>query len=97
MIRHVNLGILEVILMVVQEILTKSIKMNKMTITLTLHLKKYRIESKLQEEIRDRLLSKNISFKLIKAVMFNIDNHEKDILEVGYKKKKFRHKKNGIN
>ena len=58
-----------------------------MTITLTLHLKKDRIDSKLQEEIRNRLLSKMFSFKVIKAVMFVIDNHEKEILAVGYKNK----------
>ena len=34
------------------------------------------IESKLQEEVRNMLLSKKCSLKLIKAVMFNIDNHE---------------------
>ena len=80
---HVNLDILEVILVIVQEILTKNIKMKKMTITLTLHLKKDTIESKLQEEIRNSLLSKQISFKVIKAVMFNIVNHDKEILPVG--------------
>ena len=41
--------------------------------------KKDIIESKLQEEFRNRLLSKIISYKLIKAVMFNIDCHEKEI------------------
>ena len=29
----------------------------------------------------------NFSLKVIKAVMFNIDNHEKQILAVGYEKK----------
>ena len=59
-----------------------------MTITLTLQLKKYKIDSKLQEEIKNRLLSKRFSFKVIKSVMFDIDNHEKDILAVGYKNQK---------
>ena len=45
------------------------------------------IESKLQEEVINRLLSKKKSFKVIKAVMFNIDNHEQDILAVGYENK----------
>ena len=47
-------------------------------------LKKDRIESKSQEEIRNRLLSKKNPFKVIKAVMFVIDNHGKEILAVGY-------------
>ena len=55
------------------------------------------IESILQEEVRIRLLSKLFSFKVIKAVMFNIDNHEKEILAVGYKKKQLKQKTNGIN
>ena len=60
-----------------------------MTITLTLHVKKiYIIESKVQEEVSNRLLSKNKSFKVIKAVMFNIDQNEKEILAVGYKNQK---------
>ena len=50
-------------------------------------LKKDRIESKLQEEIRNGLLSKTIPFKVIKVVMFHIDNHDKEILAVGYKNK----------
>ena len=40
MIIHMNLMILQVILMVVQEILVMNIKMKRMTITLTLHIKK---------------------------------------------------------
>ena len=55
---HVNLRILEVILMVVQKIFVKNIKMKKMTITLTLHIKIDTIESDLQEEVRNRILSK---------------------------------------
>ena len=39
--RHMNLGILKVVLVVVQEILMKNIKMRNTTITLTLHLEKY--------------------------------------------------------
>ena len=39
-IRHVNMMLLQVILMIVQEIFMMNIKMKKMTITLTLHLKK---------------------------------------------------------
>ena len=85
--RHVNLRILQVILMVVQDITMMNEKMRKMTIILTLHIKNDIIESKLQDEVRNRLLSKNISFKVIKAVKFNIANHEKDILAVGYKDK----------
>ena len=50
--------------------------------------KKDIIESKLQGKVRNRLLSKNISFKVIKAVMFNIDNHEKEILAVCCQNKK---------
>ena len=59
-----------------------------MTITLTLYLKNDTIESELQEEVRNRLLSQFFSFKVIKAVMFNIDNHENKILAVGYEDKK---------
>ena len=67
--------------------------MKKTTITLTLHIKrKDRNESKVQEEIRNRLLSEEKSFKVIKAVMFNIDNNEKEILAVGYKNKKIETK-----
>ena len=40
-----------------------------------------------QGRIRNRLLSKKNPFKLIKAVMFDIENHEKEILSVGYTKK----------
>ena len=61
--------------------------MKKMTITLIPHQKKDKIDSELQEEIRNRLLSKKKSFKVIKAVMFDIDNHEIYILAVGYKNK----------
>ena len=53
-----------------------NIKMKKMTIKLNLHLKNDIIESKLEEDVRNRLLSKNISLKVIKAFMFNIDNHQ---------------------
>ena len=98
--RHVNLRILEVILIVVQAILTKQIKLRKTTITLTLNLKYiyiYIIESKLQKEVRNRPLSSFVSFKVIKADMFNIDNHEKDILAIGYEDKKSKQKTNGIN
>ena len=56
-IRHVNMGIIGVILMIVQEIWRKNKKMMKMKITLTLNLKKDIIESKLQEEFRNRILS----------------------------------------
>ena len=45
------------------------------------------IEYKLEEDFINRLLSKNKSLKVIKAFMFNIDNHEKYILAVGYEKK----------
>ena len=55
------------------------------------------IESKLQEEIRNRLLSKMFSFKVIKVVMFDIDNHEEEILAVGYEKKQLKLNTNGIN
>ena len=68
-----------------------------MTITLTLHLKNDIIESKLQEEVRNGLLSKNISFEVIKAGVFNIYNHDKEVLACGYEGKRFKHKTNGIN
>ena len=55
---HVKLVVLQAILMVVQEILMKNMKPKKMTITLTLHLKKDNIYYKLQEEIMNRLLLK---------------------------------------
>ena len=42
---------------------------------------------KLYEDIRNRLLSKCFSLKVIKAVLFTINNHERDILAVGYEKK----------
>ena len=55
-----KLVILQAILIVVQETLMKNIKMKKMTITLTLHIKKKdKIDSKLQKGIRNRLLLKN--------------------------------------
>ena len=54
-----------------------------MTITFTLHLKKDKIESKLKEEIRNRLLYKK-SLRVINAVMFDIDKHEKEIIAVYY-------------
>ena len=63
-----------------------------MTITLTLHLKKDRIESKLQEEIRNRLLYNMFSFKVIKEVMLQMDNHEQQILAVCYENKKIETK-----
>ena len=68
-----------------------------MTIALTLHLKKDKIDSELQEEIRNRPLSKIFSLKVIKLVMFDIDNHEKEILAVGYENKKLKLKTNGTN
>ena len=59
-----------------------------MMIILTLHLKqKYIIKSKLEEYVRNRLLAKKNSLKIIKVVLFTIDNHKKDILAVVYKKK----------
>ena len=62
--------------------------MKRMKNTLTLHVKKDNIDSKLQEEIRNRLLLKKISLKVIDLVMFDIDNHEKEILAVDYENKK---------
>ena len=53
---HVKLVIFQVILIVVQETLMENIKMKKINITLTLHLKKDNIDSILQEEIRNILL-----------------------------------------
>ena len=60
-IRHVNLRVVQVLLMVVQEILMINIKVKKMTITLTLHLKNDIIESKLEEDVINRLVSKKIT------------------------------------
>ena len=77
--RHVNMRILEVILMVVQEILTKNIKMKKRKITLTLQLKK-------------RYNWIEITRINLKAVIFNIDNHEKEILAVCYENKRIQTK-----
>ena len=45
------------------------------------------IKSKLEEYVRNSLLAKKIPLKLIKAVIFTIDNHEKYILAVGYENK----------
>ena len=59
-----------------------------MTITFTLHLKKDKIDSQLHEEIRNRLLFKKKPLKVINLVMFDIDNHEKEILAVGYENQK---------
>ena len=55
--------------------------------TLTLHLKKDKIDSQSHEEIRKRLLLNLFSLKVIDLVMFAIDNHEKEILAVGYENK----------
>ena len=66
--------------MVVQEILMKNKKNEEDDDYIDPPYKrKYRIESKLQQEIRNRLLSKFILFQVIKAVMYNIENHEEDI------------------
>ena len=61
--------------------------MKKVTITLTLNLKKDKIDSKLQDGIRNMLLLKKI-IKIINLVMLDIDKHEKKILGVGYENKK---------
>ena len=45
-------------------------------------------EGIIEEYFRNIISSKNISPKVIKAVLFTIDNHEKDLLEVGYENKK---------
>ena len=84
-------------MIVLQEIFTENIKISNMTIKLTPHLKKDRIVSKLQEQVRNMLLSQKQSFKVTNAVIFNIDNHDKEILSVGYEDKKFKQKTNGIN
>ena len=42
---------------------------------------------KLEEDVRNRVSAKNVSLKVIRVVLFNIDNHDKEILAVGYKNK----------
>ena len=44
-------------------------------------------EGKIEEDVRNSLSDKTDSLKVIKAVMFNIYNNEKDILAVGYENK----------
>ena len=71
----------------------KNIKIRKKKIKLTPILKKNdRIESKLQEQVRNRLLSQNKLFKVTKAVIFIIDNHENEIVSVVYEDKKIQTK-----
>ena len=62
-------------------------------IILTLHLKqKYIIKSKLEEYFRNILLAKKIPLKVIKAVLFTVDNHEKDTYHLVTITKQFKHK-----
>ena len=56
-------------------------------------------EGIIEKDVRNSLSSKNVSLKVIKAVMFTIDNHEKDILAVGYQNKTIQtqDKRNHLN
>ena len=68
-----------------------------MTITLTLHLrKKIKLIRNYKKKSGIGYYPKKI-IQVIKAVMFNIDNHENDILAVGYEKKQLKLKTNGTN
>ena len=103
--RHVNMMIIQVILMVAQETWDMNIRMKKMTNTLDLHMKKLiRIKSKTSEEITEEdviisLSEKIISRKVIKSVMFTIDNHKMIYLSVGYQNKivQTKDKRNHLN
>ena len=67
--------------------------------TLTLRqLKNDKIDSQSHEEIRKRLLLKK-PLKVINLVLFDIENHEKEILAVGYNNKTIetKYKWNQIN
>ena len=59
-------------------------------------IKNYKIDSQSHEKIRKRLLFKKKSLKVINLVLFNIDQHEKEILAVDYMNKKMKLKTNGI-
>ena len=49
-------------------------------------VKKDKIDYQSHEKIRKILLFKSFSLKVIDLVLFDIDNHEKDILSVGLQK-----------
>ena len=67
--------------------------MNTMNIC---QLKKDKIDSQSHETIRKILLFKITSLKVIDLVLFNVDNHDKDIFAIGYKNKTLKIKIHGI-